>query len=296
MIVFSFVLGLSIIVSYVIASRFSIPIRRLYVSMKKVEMGDLSERSTIRGSDEVGELAQKFNRMVARIEELRDKVIEEQQLKRRTELQNLQSQINTHFLYNTLASIRSLLLTDTPAKVDSVIVALVKLLRKTLSAESEYIPIAEELDNLRNYVHIQMARQYGELFVEFDIEERIEPYGTLKLLLQPIVENAIFHGIEPKNGPGRIIVKGWMEGDNVRFRIRDDGVGIALAEGPDGAKTLTEQMLSSAGGMGLRNVQHRMRLHFGDSYGIEVHSLLEGGTAIDLTWPVFIRIEELKRK
>ncbi|TBL75715.1 sensor histidine kinase [Paenibacillus thalictri] len=333
--VFAFLLLLSVAVSYVIARRLSIPIRKLFNSMKRVEMGDLTVRSMVKGNDEIGELAQNFNRMVGRIEALRDQVIEEQELKRRTELQNLQSQINTHFLYNTLASIRSMLITEPWEKVDSVIVSLVKLLKKTLSAESEYIAIAEEVENLRNYVHIQEARQYEKLHVEFDIDEQIYPYSTLKLLLQPLVENAIFHGIEPKQGPGTIVIKGWMQEGRIHFLIADDGIGfpavppsapeggLQLAESPATAGTLspadaaqgpkapgvpvTEQFVpeghdailkaqleAPAGGMGLRNVLNRMRLHFGEAAALELRRRPGGGTEAHLVWPVFIRAEELK--
>ncbi|MGG1554811.1 cache domain-containing sensor histidine kinase [Paenibacillus ferrarius] len=286
---------LSVILSYVIASRLSVPIRRLYASMKRVEMGDLSERTKVHSNDEIGELAGKFNQMVERIEELHDQVIVEQDLKRKSELQNLQSQINTHFLYNTLASIRSLLLTETREKVDQVIVSLVKLLRKTLSDESEYITIGEELDNLQNYVNIQMARQYDKLQVHFEIDEHIGSYRTLKLLLQPLVENAIFHGIEPKEGPGEIVIQAWEEAGEIRLRITDNGVGIAMSE-EVGSGSLTERVLASAGGVGLRNVQTRMRTHFGEKFGLQVLHADERGTSIALNWPVFMRVEELKRK
>ncbi|GFZ88865.1 hypothetical protein GCM10008018_38760 [Paenibacillus marchantiophytorum] len=294
LIVLAVLLLLSVLVSYVIASRLSVPIRRLYTSMKRVEMGDLSERSEIQSKDEIGELANKFNSMVGRIEELRDQVIVEQDLKRKTEMQNLQSQINTHFLYNTLASIRSMLVTEPIEKIDHVIVSMVKLLRKTLSDEREYITIAEEIDNLHNYVNIQMARQYDKLQVFFHIDEQIGAYRTLKLLLQPIVENAIFHGIEPKEGPGEIRVQGWMENEEIKLLISDNGVGIALVSTDGGS--LTDTVLQTAGGMGLRNVQSRMRTHFGTNYGLEVIQSNEQGTSILLSWPVFIRIEELKQR
>ncbi|MEC0231920.1 cache domain-containing sensor histidine kinase [Paenibacillus alba] len=295
LIVLAALLVLSVLVSYVIASRLSVPIRRLYTSMKRVEMGDLSERSDIQNKDEIGELAFKFNRMVGRIEELRDRVIVEQDLKRKMELQNLQSQINTHFLYNTLASIRSMLITDSVDKVDHVIVSLVKLLRKTLSDESEYITIAEELDNLHNYVNIQLARQYDKLQVHFKVDEQIGSYRTLKLLLQPIVENAIFHGIEPMTGSGEIRIAGWLENDEILLRISDNGVGIAELEDDKDGDSFTENILASASGMGLRNVQSRLKTHFGERFGLEVEYSNEQGTSILLRWPVFIRVEELKQ-
>ncbi|MCR8629984.1 cache domain-containing sensor histidine kinase [Paenibacillus radicis (ex Xue et al. 2023)] len=291
-IVFVIVLFLSILVSYFIANRLSVPIKRLYRSMQKVEMGDLTERTDVLGSDEIGELGRKFNRMVSRIEQLRDRVVVEQEMKRRSELQALQSQINTHFLYNTLASIRYMLLTQTAEKVDSVIVALVKLLKRTLTDENEYISVGEEIENLKNYVYIQKARQDGKLEVEFQIDEGITHAQTLKLLLQPIVENAIFHGIEPKEGNGCISVKGWEEQENLMFEITDNGVGITKLK-TEGAADLTEAILSMGSGMGLRNVNHRIVLHFGEEYGLRVFSQEGEGTKVTLKLPKFVKAEEL---
>ncbi|SDE07465.1 Histidine kinase-, DNA gyrase B-, and HSP90-like ATPase [Paenibacillus sp. UNCCL117] len=287
------VLILSFIVSYIIARRLSVPIRKLFASMKKVEMGDLRERSDVSGNDEIGELAKRFNQMITRIEELHGLVIEEQEMKRKVELQNLQSQINTHFLYNTLASIRSMLVTHPPEMIDSVVVSLVKLLKKSLSAESEYITIAEELDNLKHYVNIQSARQDGKLSVEFDVDERILHYKTLKLLLQPLVENAIFHGIEPKGEAGFIRIRGWAEHDCICFTVADNGVGFdAGLVSADPA----ENALPASGGLGLANVKHRMQLHFGTECGIEIVIPPDGGTMVMVRWPMFMRVEELKRQ
>ncbi|WP_176444872.1 cache domain-containing sensor histidine kinase [Paenibacillus herberti] len=296
LIVLAVLMLLSVLMSYWIAKRLSVPIRRLYTSMKRVEMGDLSERTDIGGNDEIGELAYKFNRMVGNIEDLRDRVIMEQELKRKTEMQNLQSQISTHFLYNTLASIRSMLVTEPVDKVDQVIVSLVKLLRKTLSDESEYITIAEELDNLQNYVNIQMARQYDKLQVYIHVEEQIGSYRTLKLLLQPLVENAIFHGIEPKTGPGKITIEGWQDKDTIKLRITDNGVGISAieADAAEDGSSLTERLLATASGVGIHNVHTRMQTHFGNKYGLEVIYSGNEGTCILLSWPCFIRVEELK--
>lgn len=283
----------SIVISYFIARRLSIPIQRLSRSMKKVEMGDLSERTVVTGKDEIGELTGKFNSMVSRLEELRDRVLFEEEMKRKTEIRALQSQINTHFLYNTLASIRSMLMVDPPEKVDAIIVALVKLLKRTLSEEGEFIPVSEEIDNLSNYVRIQKARQADRLQVVIEIDEQIAYAKMLKFLLQPIVENAIFHGIEPKAEPGTIFVQGWKsDGGTMTFRVRDDGVGIkgmtAVGEDTD----VTDDVLGDRSGMGLRNIRDRLRLHYGDDAKLSIVSRQAGGTEVVLRIPAADRKEE----
>ncbi|MCD9025862.1 cache domain-containing sensor histidine kinase [Cohnella silvisoli] len=288
------VLAISILVSYFIARRLSIPIQRLFTSMKKVEMGNLSERSDVTGEDEIGELARKFNRMVSRIEDLRDRVSAEQEMKRKTEFRALQSQINTHFLYNTLASIRSMLMIDPPEKVDAIIVALVRLLKKTLTEKGEFIPIAEEMDNLRNYIRIQEARQHEHLRVVFEVDEQIMHLKTLKLLLQPIVENAIFHGIEPKPTPGTVLIQGELSDNKVWFRIRDDGVGYSGFPPSDTELDITELVLEQSAGMGLRNIRDRIRLHYGAGGELSVISRSEGGTDVVLSIPAIMDPEELK--
>ncbi len=287
------VLAVSFLVSYYIARRLSIPIQRLFISMKKVEMGNLQERSAVSGSDEIGELARKFNSMVGRIEDLHDRVLAEQEMKRRTEIRALQSQINTHFLYNTLASIRSMLPTEPPEKVDSIIVALVRLLKRTLTEEGEFIPISEELENLRNYVRIQEARQGEHLRVEFAADEGMMHLKTLKLLLQPIVENAIFHGIEPKASPGTVLVQGGLSDGKVWFRIRDDGVGYSELPRPEVDTDITALAIEQGSGMGLRNIRDRLRLHYGASADMIVIARAEGGTDVLLSLPAIRGPEEL---
>ncbi|WP_132312246.1 sensor histidine kinase [Paenibacillus sp. BK033] len=287
------IVAVSIIVSYFIARRLSVPIQRLARSMKIVEMGDLSERSAIDRRDEIGELARKFNSMVARIERLRDRVRVEEEMKRKTEIRALQSQINTHFLYNTLASIRSMLMIDKPEKVDSVIVALVKLLKRTLSEEGEYIPVAEEVDNLSNYVKIQQARQADHLRVLFNIDEQIVHEKMLKFLLQPIVENAIFHGIEPKLEPGTILIRGYRSEDGaIIFQIQDDGVGFKNRAFGEKDADVTETVLGESSGKGLRNIRDRLLLHYGKDAGMRIISRRSGGMEVVLHLPAADRSEE----
>lgn len=281
---FSGLTVLALIVSFVISRKMAVPIQTLYADINRVEMGDFSVRSTIQSRDEIGRLAGKFNRMVAKIEKLMQEVVDEQQKKRNAELEALQSQINPHFLYNTLASIRFMLAAHRPETVDTVIVALVKLLKMSLSPDKEMITIGEEIELLKQYVFIQQVRQGEQLEVYFELEDDILDFGMIKLLLQPIVENAIFHGIEPKGSKGIIFIRGWKECKQILFEISDDGVGMSTREGGLSAPELK----SSGKGIGLKNVQHRLKLHYGEACGFSVSSEQGEGTVIRIAFPAIL--------
>lgn len=285
---------LSFIVSFYISRRLSIPIKKLYKDMNRVEMGDLAVRCSIRSNDEIGELANKFNNMIGKIQELMDNVVYEQHQKRRAELQSLQSQVNPHFLYNTLASIRFMLGTQQIEAVDSVIVALVRLLKKTLSRESEIIPISEEIENLKNYVLIQKVRQGDKLGVRYEIDENIMDFCTLKLILQPLVENAIFHGLQPKTSGGTITIRGYKEDHTIVLKVIDDGVGIP----EEGMEQLLNKEQKSGkfdlfNGIGIKNIHERIVLNFGSQYGLKISGRPDEGTEVEVRIPAFYKQEEV---
>jgi two-component system sensor histidine kinase YesM len=287
-IVFILVVLFSILTSYAIARRMAIPIKRLYNSFGRVEMGDLTVRASFRSDDEVGMLARKFNHMVERLQTLMVDITMEQQQKRHAELQALQSQINPHFLYNTLASIRFMLYKHDKETVDSVIVALVRLLKQSISKQDELIPIEEEIDILRNYLYIQQIRQGDKLEVFYDVHEDIHPFKTIKLILQPLVENAIFYGIEPKQGKGTIWIKGKLEDGDIVFEVTDNGIGMK-AEVEEWIKSGSNKEGGFSHGGGYRNVHERIQLHYGLKYGLTIHSQSGAGTRIQIRIPAIYK-------
>lgn len=290
LIVFAIVVLLSFAASYVMARRLAVPIKRLYRDFGRVEEGDLSVSSPVESEDEIGLLTGKFNRMVQRLHELLEDVKREQQQKRRAELTALQSQINPHFLYNTLASIRFMLYKHNPETVDSVIVALVRLLKQTLSKEDELIPLEEELQILRNYLHIQQVRQGNKLELAYEIDDAILDYKTIKLILQPLVENAVFHGLEASSRTGRIAVRGYLESGDVVLEVEDNGVGMELeADGKHirGIMDADGDPLSHGGGC--RNVHERLQLHFGAGYGLTLLSQPGEGTLARIRIPALYK-------
>ncbi|MGG4044336.1 cache domain-containing sensor histidine kinase [Paenibacillus favisporus] len=294
-IAFAAVVLLSFAASYIMARRLAIPIKRLYKDIGRVEEGNLSVKSPVYSHDEIGLLTEKFNEMVVKLSELMEDVTREQQQKRQAELQTLQSQINPHFMYNTLASIRFMLYTREPETVDSVIVALVKLLKQSVSRQDELIPVEEELDIVKNYLYIQQIRQGDKLNVHFDIENRILAYQTIKLILQPLVENAIFHGLEPKHGQGTLVIRGYESGKDLVFEVADDGVGLnpEMLGSILTQKTAADGITSHNGGF--RNVHERIQLHFGAQYGLTFESAEGKGTKVFVRIPAFYAWKEVRR-
>ncbi|SFE71968.1 two-component system, sensor histidine kinase YesM [Paenibacillus catalpae] len=294
-IVFAVVVLLAYAASYFMARRLAVPIKRLYNHFGRVELGDLSVRLPVTSEDEIGNLTRKFNRMLDRIEELLDNIRLEQERKRHAELQALQSQINPHFLYNTLASIRFMLFKHTPETIDSVIVALVKLLKQSISKQDELIPIGEELAMVRNYLYIQQIRQGDRMEIRYELEEAIYEYKTIKLILQPLIENAIFHGLERKAaGLRQLKVRGYIQGMDILFEISDNGIGMEQQEAVEQLAGTADKDSKLVHRGGYRNVHERLQLYFGGSYGIRLETCFGEGTTVYVRIPAIHKWEEVR--
>lgn len=268
-----FVLAITLYMS----AKISQPIKRLEKSMQLVERGNFNIEIPIRGDDEVGRLSRRFNLMVNRIRELMGQIIVEQESKRRSELEVLQSQIHPHFLYNTLNSVVRMVGTGKNEDVITMITSLSKFFRISLSKGKHIIPLTDELEHIRNYLIIQKIRYKNKFEFELRVGEELESLQTLKLILQPIVENAIYHGIEPSADQGLIVIRAERMDGKLLLQVLDNGVGMSADK--------TARLLSEAAGIGLRNVHERIRLHFGDDYGVQIESELEEGTTVSLWLP-----------
>ncbi|MCZ8523155.1 cache domain-containing sensor histidine kinase [Paenibacillus caseinilyticus] len=281
------VLVFVLLLSAFMSAKISQPIRRLERSMSKVEQGVFDIHIQEGGEDEVGRLSRRFNFMVARIRELMEISIREQEAKRKSELEVLQSQINPHFLYNTLNSVVRLAGSGKSEEVIRMITALSKFFRISLSKGKSVITVAEELEHVRNYLIIQTMRYKNKFRFEIQCEEEVKESRTLKLILQPIVENAIYHGIEMMVDEGFILIRAERDGGRVRLTVQDDGLGMPpeklqglLAGKPEG-----DEETGSGSGVGTRNVHERIRLMYGEGYGLEIESQLEMGTTVTLWIP-----------
>ncbi|MET3287735.1 UNVERIFIED_CONTAM: two-component system sensor histidine kinase YesM [Brevibacillus sp. OAP136] len=268
-----------------LSARISRPIKMLERSMKQVESGDLTVAASVKGSHEVEQLSHRFNLMVARIRQLMDQIIEEQEAKRKSELEVLQAQINPHFLYNTLNSAVRMAGIGKKEEVITTITSLSKLFRLSLGRGKPIITVAEELEHIRHYLIIQKMRYKQKFEYEIEAEEAALGCLTLKLLLQPIVENSIYHGIEQMADPGFIRIRAAIIGERILFQVSDNGLGMR----PDVCAQILQGEHQSKGGsgVGVKNIHERIRLYYGEAYGVSIESEEEMGTVVSI-WIPFI--------
>ena len=221
---------------------------------------------------EVGKIGGKFKEMVNTNLELSEHLMAVQLNEREAEVLLLQSQINPHFLYNTLDSLYFVAIVHGDDQIADMIMALSNNFKLALNRGDKYITVEDSVKWIREYMKLQNMRYNNRFDLEENIQEEIMQKKTLTFILQPFVENAMYHGLEPKIGRGKIVLRGWQEGENLVFSIEDDGVGI------DDLSRLDE-------GYGVRNVRERIRLHYGEEYGVRVESRYGEGTRVTVTVP-----------
>lgn len=275
-----FEIGASIFIS----QKVSQPIKKLENQMKRVENGDFDIFVEVKGEDEVKKLSKSFNIMVLRIKQLMEEIIHEQEAKRKSELKALQAQINPHFLYNTLDSIVWMNENQKYQGVTTMVAALAKFFRVSISKGNEVISISDEIEHARSYLIIQQVRYKDKFDFTIDIQPEVLEYKTLKLILQPIIENAIYHGIDHLQEKGEIKIKVYIENDNIIFSIIDNGYGIkpSVLKGILAREPLNDHI----SGVGLKNVNERIKLYYGNEYGVEINSELDVGTTVNIRIPL----------
>ena len=269
-IVFAVILIGTVLINRKIVSGITEPISRLCEVTRQAGKGDFAARAPEGGNDELAVLNQGFNQMVERIGNLVEDIRIEQLNLRATELKLLQAQINPHFLYNTLDTIIWLAEAGQKEQVVMMVSTLSDFFRTTLSKGRDYITVKEEATHIRSYLTIQQFRYRDILEYAINIPEELEEYQILKLTLQPLVENALYHGIKNKRGLGHILVSGKKQGDHLVFTVRDDGKGM------DPERLAYVQRLISGelkdedapSGFGLFNVNQRLQLNYGPEYGL----------------------------
>ena len=274
----------ALLFSRFMARSITLPIQKLRDSMKKVQEGDFSVSDVVVDSkNEIGSLTKSFDVMTHRIHELMEQNVHEQEEKRKSELKALQSQINPHFLYNTLDSIIWMAEGKKNEEVVLMTASLARLLRQSISNEDEVVPIANEVEYARGYLTIQKMRYKDKLEFQIEVDSSILYIPLIKLVLQPIIENAIYHGLKYKESKGLLIIKGFMKDGNAVLQVIDDGVGMdeeTLAHIYDKHKVNYH-----SNGVGVYNVQKRLKLYYGEDYGITYTSELGKGTTATITIP-----------
>lgn len=282
------------LLNFRISARISDPIRRLEQSVKELEAG--AEQVAIRedGCYEVRRLAHSIASMVSTMRHLMDDIILQEKRKRRSELEVLQSQINPHFLYNTLDSVIWMTEAGRYDEAIQMVTSLARLFRIALSRGRSFIPLADELEHARHYMTIQQIRYQDKFTASVTAEEGVESLYTLKLIVQPLLENAIYHGMAGCEEDGRITVTAKRDGSDLVIDVADNGTGMP----PEVAARLLDesqpQTRSSGSGIGVRNVHRRIRLTFGEGYGLEVFSEPDEGTTVRIRLPA-LTAEEAAR-
>lgn len=276
--------AVALIISSIVSKGITRPIHKLQSSMALIQEGDFQAGNVeVDSRNEIGSLTETFNVMTQKIQELMVQIIEEQQAKRKSELKALQSQINPHFLYNTLDSIIWMAEEGKNEEVVVMTASLAKLFRQIISNEEEEISIFQEVEYCRNYLIIQKMRYKDKLEFEIDLAPDIKGDKIIKMVLQPLIENAIYHGLKYKESKGMLVLKGYGQGDDIIFEIRDNGVGMDQ----ETMKHIFERHKVNyrSNGVGVYNVERRIKLSYGQEYGISYKSKLGEGTVATMRTP-----------
>ena len=276
------VLGAALLTSWLLSRLLARPLQGLANAMGRFEAdADHFTYYPMGGTREVQELSDSFGHMVVRIQQLMVTVRQEEINLRKTELKALQAQINPHFLYNTLDSIAWMCEQGQNADAVKMVHALARLFRISISKGHELIPISREIEHAESYLQIQKYRYKNRFSYEFRADPECLPYLCNKITLQPILENAINHGLDLMVEEGHIQVEVCSDGEDILFRVIDDGVGMSadqvqavLSEGP-GSRT----------GIGIRNVNDRLKIYFGREYGLKITSVPDEGTCVEIRMP-----------
>ena len=276
------VLAAALLTSWILSRMLSRPLRGLASAMERFERdADHFSYRPVRGTREVRELSQSFGHMVLRIQQLMSTVRQEEINLRKTELKALQAQINPHFLYNTLDSIAWMCERGRNADAVNMVHALARLFRISISRGHELIPIAKEIEHAESYLQIQKYRYKNQFTYEFDVDPGCLDYYCNKITLQPIIENSINHGLDLLVEEGRIQVEVLQDGEDILFRVRDNGVGMSQEQ----VDAILEQDPEDRTGIGIRNVNDRLRIYFGAPYGLNITSELDVGTCVEIRMP-----------
>ena len=294
MVVCSILIGVLILVvavsAIMIVSSILQPIRQLNQATEKIAQGDFNARAQVDSDDEVAELAVSFNKMAGNMQSLIDKVKEDERKMRKADLRLLQEQIQPHFLDNTLDTIVWLIESNEPDEAVTMVVTLSDFFREILSKGKEFISIQEEEKHISSYLQIQEMRYRDILEYDIQLDQVIYKYQILKLTLQPVVENALYHGIKYKRAKGCIHIHGEKEGEIIRLTVRDDGVGMDEEELEQLRQQIEKPCQETEKGFGLANVNERIHMYFGYEYGMKIESEKGKGTTVEIVIPAILEV------
>lgn len=286
--IIAFVLFILSIINSYISTRITDPIKELEKTVKEIEEGNLEAGVKGGGSYEIQHLGASIQNMARQIRRLMQDIVAEHESKRKNEFDVLQSQINPHFLYNTLDIIVWMIENEKQSEAVKVVTALARFFRISLSKGKSIIPVKDELEHVRNYLMIQHMRYKNKFIYRIEAGEEVMDLASLKLMLQPLVENAIYHGMEFMDGDGEILIRAWRQEEDLYISVSDNGLGMSseqverlFAEGEPAPTSPS----SRGSGIGVKNVNKRIRLYFGGGYGLHIQSEPDEGTTVTAHLP-----------
>ncbi len=282
--------------NFLISARISDPILRLERSIRELDEGLAGVKIEEGGCYEVQRLSHAVASMVSTMRHLMDDIVRQEGEKRRSELEVLQSQINPHFLYNTLDSVIWMTESGQQTEAIQMVTSLARLFRISLSKGKSIIPLADELEHARHYMNIQQIRYKNKFTTEIEARPGTEGLYTLKLIIQPLLENAIYHGMASAEDDGLIRVTAYREGEDLLIDVEDNGLGMR----PELAASLLDEdrpeVRTKGSGIGVRNVHQRVGLTFGEGYGLAIFSEPDEGTLVRIRLPALDREEAERRR
>lgn len=286
--------GFAVVAAWSLSKSIYTPIKKLHDVTTTITKNDLQALMTRDNVDEITELGMSFNIMIGKIRELLNSKMKEQENLKKAEFRALQAQINPHFLYNTLDTIIWMAESKKTDDVVSLVTALSSFFRISLSKGMDWITIGEEIERIRSYLTIQKMRYRDILDFKIDVDEEVTENTILKLILQPLVENALYHGIKNKRQGGTISIRvRQMNEDEILLEVEDDGIGFT----PEKLAQLQAELADDSGefklesGYGIGNVNKRIRLYYGSPYGVSIQSEYNSGTCVSLVIPAKMETE-----
>lgn len=258
------------------------PMGELEKKMKRVKEGDLSVRAEIYHRDEIGSLSENFNDMIQQIERLIDELVTERMLKKEAEIEALQYQITPHFMYNTLSSIRYAAALEHSDRIAALLQAFIELLRLSASDRGAFITVQQEMQMVENYVMLQKFRYADSFEVEMDVAPDTKRLYVPRLLVQPLVENAILHGLNHRETENRITIRVMQDNQQLAIKVEDNGAGMTKEEIQ---RLMHGERRSKFSGIGISNIQERLHLYYGEKGSLRYHSVQGKGTSAVIMLP-----------
>jgi sensor histidine kinase YesM len=286
-------LALGVLSALLFRHYFVDPLQRLRRLMNRAELGDFKAYWVRHNSRDWNMLGESYNQMLNRLEELIKQVKREEALKKEAEMEALQYQLNPHFLYNTLNTIKWVAKMHRTPQIAEVVTSLVRLLQASLGKKGDFITVREEMELIRDYMDIQAFRYGDKILLESEIDPMAKGCLVPRMILQPLIENAIIHGIEPGRQEGWIRIRIWLEAERQLLICQVEDNGVGMVEDADremtGAKGDMRERMS---GIGLRHIREKIKLYYGNGYSMHITGKPKQGTVIRLTMPVHQSEEE----